>query len=843
MKKFLSMLLVVVLCLTGLIACGNNDEDLAALEDAATYLNTMYKDKTTNTPNDYDVVAKVVVGGKTYTVTWTTSNENVVVKESSKTGFWTIDVPAMVTEEIAYTLTATIADANGNTATKSFNRVVPVVDKTGIVTDPQEGTAYKFFLEQVTLGQTLFATTNIDGGKYLATVTDAKQAPDFYVEKVDGGIKIYTMIDNAKMYLEAYLADGTSKRLKYVSETACVFTYKAETNAYYTEIDSGSYVLGTYGTYNTFSISDAVHMTPEVTGVTQFPALFMEKAYAESLSPSEAPTIYNTPEEIVNAAYALEAGAALSGAHKYTLTGVITAVNSAYSEQYGNVTVTIVVAGMTDKPIECFRLKGTGADVIAVGDTITVTGVIKNYNGKVEFDAGCTLDSYTNGEGGGSTTPDTPTTNMGVVTEVAVDTAYKFGMVQGNVSNKTFYITSGMASTYYFATTEAAASGIDFYLEATEGGYYLYIMENGAKTYVNMTVVTNNSGTHVNGKYEATATTVYTFDATAGTIVADVNGTPYCFGTKNSGTFTTVGPVKVEEAFKCQFYTATEGGEDVGGGDEGGSQTPDVITTIPEALAAANGANVVLTGTVVRMYEEWSSYNNCSPYIQDADGNQILVFRTTTKVHVGDVITVTGTITLYGDANQVAQGSTAVIVTEHTHTYSEATCTVAPACTSCGISNGEPALGHTEANAEGKCDRCGLDFGASYTEATISFADAANRTSYSENSQVWSQNGITVTNNKGASTQPVKDYTNPVRFYANTELIVEANNIAKIVFECNTPSYASALQGAIEAADGVTVTINGSSVTIEFAETVNSFTVAKLTAQVRVNSITVTSKG
>ena len=203
MKKFLSMLLVVVLCLTGLLACGNNDNggeptpDPAPtpsvtynVEAAANYLHNMYKDKAENTPNDYDLVAKVVVNGQAYAVTWTTSDERITVKESSTANFWTIDVPDVVTEAISYTITATITAPDGTTAQKSYNRVAPIVDKGGIVTDPQPETAYKLFLEQVSLGQTLFATAEISGGKYLATVTDAKQAPDFYVEIVDGGIKI-----------------------------------------------------------------------------------------------------------------------------------------------------------------------------------------------------------------------------------------------------------------------------------------------------------------------------------------------------------------------------------------------------------------------------------------------------------------------------------------------------------------------------------------------------------------------------------------------------------------------------------------------------------------------------
>ena len=79
MKKLFALMLALAMSLS-LVACGgneNNAEDAAALEDAASYLNAMYKDKATNTPNDYDVVAKVVVGGKSYAVTWTTSDPSV----------------------------------------------------------------------------------------------------------------------------------------------------------------------------------------------------------------------------------------------------------------------------------------------------------------------------------------------------------------------------------------------------------------------------------------------------------------------------------------------------------------------------------------------------------------------------------------------------------------------------------------------------------------------------------------------------------------------------------------------------------------------------------------------
>ena len=42
-------------------------------------------------------------------------------------------------------------------------------------------------------------------------------------------------------------------------------------------------------------------------------------------------------------------------------------------------------------PIQCYRLTGEGADKLAEGDVITVSGVIKNYKGTIEFDKGCTF--------------------------------------------------------------------------------------------------------------------------------------------------------------------------------------------------------------------------------------------------------------------------------------------------------------------------------------------------------------------------------------------------------------------------------------------------------------------
>lgn len=89
-------------------------------------------------------------------------------------------------------------------------------------------------------------------------------------------------------------------------------------------------------------------------------------------------------------AFQLEEGAALT--YESTLTGTIVAIVSAYSAEYDNITVDLSVPGLVDGQfIQCYHMTGEGAESLAEGDVITVTGTIKNYKGTIEFDTGCTF--------------------------------------------------------------------------------------------------------------------------------------------------------------------------------------------------------------------------------------------------------------------------------------------------------------------------------------------------------------------------------------------------------------------------------------------------------------------
>ena len=248
----------------------------------------------------------------------------------------------------------------------------------------------------------------------------------------------------------------------------------------------------------------------------------------------------SSEEKILAAAKALKNGESLQ--KPVTLTGKVIDVETPYDESYQNITVNIRVK---DVDIKCYRMKGNGVDKIKGGDTITVNGTIKNFNGIIEFDTGCTMTKRV----AGTNTDE----KLSVVTSPKAGVAYKFGMVQTNANKDAVYYLKGGMSGYYMATSSSSSAAVDVYLEETSGGFYLYAMVSGKKLYINM--VKSSDGAHVNGAYEATAKTVYTYDTSAQTVVADVDGAPYWFGTRNDKAYTTVGPCKTEyEGFYCKFY-------------------------------------------------------------------------------------------------------------------------------------------------------------------------------------------------------------------------------------------------------------------------------------------------
>ena len=128
MKKIISVLLLLAMCVACFAGCTPAEEGNDGLAAAKEYLYTMYKDEAEATGADYVVVGAVMIDGVSYSVTWTVDNDTVkVVPGDNK--MVTIKIPEPTEEDVAYNLTATITDAEGKTETVTFAHKIPGAEK------------------------------------------------------------------------------------------------------------------------------------------------------------------------------------------------------------------------------------------------------------------------------------------------------------------------------------------------------------------------------------------------------------------------------------------------------------------------------------------------------------------------------------------------------------------------------------------------------------------------------------------------------------------------------------------------------------------------------------------
>ncbi len=464
--------------------------------------------------------------------------------------------------------------------------------KLEIVDTPVAGTEYYFGLAQMNNKTDLYITGAMDG-YYYQTTEDKTASVKVVLEAVtgkDGVFYLYTTVDGAKKYLNI-VKNGTYTNVVFGDTAISEYVYNTEYKTVTTDLEGATYYFGTYGTYKTFSASKIEK------AATSFVAHFC-------VAPATTPETPETPETPDDGGNGNEEPTTIPGTTTVpSLTPVTPVAGTAYKFGFiqGNLNKTYFLTGVLSgyymastetfaDGVEFYVEETEGGyylycmvDGAKKYVNMVVSGT--HVNGKYE-DAAATIYTYdetlktlvtkVNDEDYiFGTRNDKTYTTLGpvkvsnnpfyahFVTEAASDvlvmdsttpaegTAYKFGFIQGNL-NKVYFLT-GVLSGYYMASTEVLTDGVNFYIEATEGGYYLYCMVDGAKKYVNMVV----SGTHVNGKYEDTAATIYTYDETLKTLVTKVNDEDYIFGTRNDKTYTTLGPVKVSNnPFYAEFVVS-----------------------------------------------------------------------------------------------------------------------------------------------------------------------------------------------------------------------------------------------------------------------------------------------
>ena len=820
MKRILAWVLLFVMVLGMFAGCKKEeqaptttapvvDEEAITAYDAMEYLKALYPatEEAIKTPRDYDRMGIVRIGGIPFTVVWTTDlPEDQIKAVVGEDGNVVMDVNEECEADTPYVLTATITDEYGNVATNSWNCILPQkVDMVAIVKAayalkngeslPYEctlvgkltsiDTAWNPEYQNITVTMAVEGAEDMPIKCYRLKGEGADKLQVGNIITVTGTIKNYqgTIEFDAGCILDKVekgdaqdiLTDvGDILKAAYALKPGKSLGYSVELTGVVTEIDnpydpafkniSVVIVMEGYKKYpilcyrlkgsdvENIALKDTitvVGLLKNYKGTIEFDAGCQMIKRVSGGGVAEKPS--SDENKILRDAAKLKPGQKLN--YRATLTGEVVSVDTPYDSGYKNVTVTMKVRGTK---FQCYRMKGDDASKVRVTDKITVTGIIENYYGKLEFGSGCTLDkwvkgsrvvpidfgpveenkayrmemklpplgknvyfngkisnshylqtgtfeqgvdvfaertekkgvrfyflkdevktyieikmvkmtdgakkarpqlsteptvywsymeeagvytvdidgtkyylgTYTNSSGQTYETascssvyyitdanapnrgktqfyfefvtspsdapegsePDVPTDTVATLVDAPVaGVAYKFGMVQKNLENKLFFI-NGAIKGYYMDTTEDGAAAADVYLEETTGGYYLYAMVGGAKKYINMVV----SGTHVNGAFENTAKTVYTYDTAAKTVIATIDGASYWFGTRNDNSFTTVGPVKTEyNGFYCQFYTVAEGGE-----------TPDVPDVPDEPdVPTAPTATLVETPVVGTAYK------------------------------------------------------------------------------------------------------------------------------------------------------------------------------------------------------------------------------------------------
>ena len=182
-----------------------------------------------------------------------------------------------------------LQDAEGANGTVGSGEVKPDPDPDPVVeaqlpevTNPVEGTAYKFGMIQVTNGTTVYITGEVTD-RYLVTTTDKDAAADVFVEAAEGGYKFYIVVDGAKLYIAIYDNDAGKRSVGFFAD-GNVFKFNAECGNWYTTHADKECYLGSYNNFETVSVSDTSYINKDNAGIKQFPAGFFAIA-AEKAAP------------------------------------------------------------------------------------------------------------------------------------------------------------------------------------------------------------------------------------------------------------------------------------------------------------------------------------------------------------------------------------------------------------------------------------------------------------------------------------------------------------------------------------------------------------------------------
>ena len=182
MKKAFLYSIVAVLCLLAVVGCSTSGKSTepTGLSKAKSYLYAMYKDKAVATASDYTVVDTVMINGVSYSVEWSSDvDASAVSFIPGDKHMVTVDVNEKTPVDVAYTLTATLSDSEGNTETVSFPHSIPAFKESSWA-------EYKAAADDSTL-----VVKGVVTG--IMSKTKGNSSNCLYIQDGDGGYYVYAM--------------------------------------------------------------------------------------------------------------------------------------------------------------------------------------------------------------------------------------------------------------------------------------------------------------------------------------------------------------------------------------------------------------------------------------------------------------------------------------------------------------------------------------------------------------------------------------------------------------------------------------------------------------------------
>ncbi len=659
--------------------------DNEGLSGAIEYLHQLYKDPAT-TGGNYDLMTQVVVGDETFTITWTVSSSELsVVPTEGKENHVTVVVPGEPTADIPYVLTATVANAAGETAVKEWNKTVPMFKYASFEEYAEAENKAPLAIIGLVSGVQSKSTgsgtnaifvqdLNNEGGYYIygladdpngvievGMTVDVRGEKDNYngtleiknatVKIVDETIKPVTPVD----YTSIILAAETLKDEALVEKQGMLVTIKGVTIL--EEGDNGYryFQIGDHKTYVRRSSSNNPCSTEDLDAMdAAFKANNGKLADVTGLI-----TLYN------GAFYLMPVGADAFSNFKtpvrtdaqkvaFEIDGL--KLSNRFFNAAGSLTVPVAGAAETSVAI---TWASNNAAVTVNGANVTV-GTVTEIT-KVTLTATLTAGEAT----------DTKDFVLVLMPEtITVDQAISLipELGSGDAIPGTFNFEGEVVSIDTEWSDQYKNITVTIKIGDTTIQCYR-LSGTGAETIaVGDTIKVTGSISNYNGKIQLNKPTMYhehTYE----------NLPDKC---------DTCGEIKKDHVHSD---VDTDSDELC---DGCGEAMVIPTLTIPQVNAAADDTPVKFTGIVKSIDYAWSDSNgNMSVTVRDADNNTIYIYKLATKVALGDEITVTGVVVTYKEARQIKEGATAVIDVAHT---------------SCSDGDDEDKL----------CDVCGKDL-TSYT--------------------------------------------------------------------------------------------------------------------------------